>query len=70
MSDIDSDDLREECRSRGIEDSPGVDVISVSDLAHAIASGPTDRAFQELEAMFADSKKLRHAIGVGRRRVR
>ncbi|HWW56394.1 MAG TPA: hypothetical protein VN047_05845 [Sphingopyxis sp.] len=70
LSDFETDDLRAECRSRGIDDSTGIDVISVSDLAHAIASGATELALHYLDSMVADSTSLRHAVEIGRRRKR
>lgn len=70
LSDIDADDLRAECRARGIDDSLGVDPSSLSDLAHAIAIGATELALHYLDSMASESASLRHAIEVGRRRKR
>lgn len=70
LSDLEDDDLRAECRSRGIDDSLGVDAVTVSDLAHAIASGATELALHYLDSIMADSAGLRNAVEIGRRRKR
>lgn len=68
LTDLSDDDLRDEARSRGLNFDG--DPVTVSDLAFAIANEKSDLALHYLDSLVSHSPGLRHAVEVGRRRVR
>lgn len=68
LTDLSDDDLRDEARARGLNFDG--DPIVVSDLAFAITNEKPALAIHYLDSLVAHSPGLRHAVEIGRRRVR